>query len=198
MLSPTGRSVRSPRRGFTTIEILIVLAVIAILAAVIGRSVVGTVNSGRSAGLAESLAALRDGVFRYREDVRRWPTNLSYLSTQPVAATDLCGRTVPPGFLADWGGPYAARTITSAGIPVGDAVIQDALEPSGAFGIETTGTLFIVVAEVDSLVAVRLEEAYDNPVAAGVFGTGVIRWTDVAPTGDGRGTLRFGMAIRGC
>ena len=186
------------RRGFTTLEILVVLAVLAILAAVVGRSVVGSVNSGRSAGLAESLAALRDGVFRYREDVRRWPTNLSYLSAQPVAATDLCGRTVPPGFLNGWSGPYAARTITASGIPVGDAVIQDALEPSVVFGIETTGTLSIVVTEVDSVVAARLEVANDGAVAAGVYGTGVIRWTDTAPAGDHRGTLRYGLAIRGC
>lgn len=175
-------------------EILVVLAVLAALAAVVGRNVASTTQSGRSAALAESLDGLRRSIYAYRGDVRRYPTNLTQLSTQPAAgATDLCGRDVPPTFLANWRGPYTGQTVTGSGIPVGDALILDALEGPAGQGIETSGTLFIVVEDVDEAIAAALERSYDGEPLD--FGSGTIRWTDA---GGGIGTLRFGIAISGC
>ena len=176
-----------------------VLAVIAILATVIGRTVFPALVGGKSAGLAGSLDGLREAIYQYRTDVRRYPSNLTYLSSQPSSATDLCGRAVPAPFLADWRGPYTPQVITSGGIPVGDATIQDALEGPVGQGIESNGTLFIVVVDVDSAVAADLEAAYDDAtLPAGAYTSGIIRWTNQAPTNDPRGTLRFGLSVRGC
>lgn len=194
------RAPRGPRGrpGFTLIEILVVLAVLAVLAAVVGRNVASTTQSGRSAALAESLDALRGSIYAYRGDVRRYPTHLSQLSTKPTSASDLCvpARSVPAAFLDNWRGPYTAREITASGIPVGDARILDALDTPGVHGIETTGTLFIVVEDVDEAIAARLERVYDGETPD--YGAGVIRWEDAPPTGNGVGTLRFGIAISGC
>lgn len=196
--------VRSRRDGFTAIEMVVVLAVLAILAAVIARNVVGTVNSGRSAALAESLDALRQSVYAYRADVRRYPTQLAYLSTQPGSASDVCGRTVPPAFLAEWRGPYTAQMITASGLQVGDASILNGVEvvataPAPAPGIETPATLYIVVEDVDLAVAEDLEKAFDSEtISASSYTTGTILWEDTGTAGDASGTLRFGLSIRGC
>ena len=190
---------RGPRNGFTMIEIIAVLAVLAILAAVIMRVVGGTVSTGQAAGLAESLDGLRESIYAYRADVRRYPTSLTYLSSQPASATDLCGRNVPTAFLDEWRGPYVAQQIDSGGITVGSSEIQATLEGPASPGIETAGTLTIVVNAVDSLVAAELERAYDDEtISSGDYSDGVIRWTNTAPTGDRSGTLRFGIAITGC
>lgn len=188
------RARRGSRPGFTMIEILVVLAVLAALAAVIGRNVASTTQSGRSAALAESLDALRRSIYAYRGDVRRYPTNLSQLSAQPQAgALDLCGRNLPTAFRESWRGPYTAQTITASGIQVGDARIRDALESAAPQGIETPGTLLIVVDDVDEAIAVSLERAYDGDDTTDA--ADVIRWSDA---GNGVGVLRFGVAISGC
>lgn len=198
MLSARGRGeVSSSRRGFTTIEIVVVLAVLAILAAVITRNVVGTVNTGRSAALAESLDALRQSIYAYRGDVRRYPTNLQYLSSPPVGAVDICGRPLPAAFVEEWRGPYTAQAIPGGGKKVGEARVLDALQGPGSPGIETAGLLSIVVENVDFTIAEDLEHAYDDSNAPD-YGAGTVRWIDTAPTGDGSGTLYFGIAIRGC
>jgi type II secretory pathway pseudopilin PulG len=173
---------------------VIVLAIIAILAAVVHREVVRSMDTGRTAALAQSLDALRQAVFQYRSDVRRYPTHLTQLSTQPATATDLCGRNVPPGFLNQWNGPYTPQVITTNGIPMGDAVILDALdwEPKDT-DVNAVRTLFIEVDEVDQRIAEALRRAYDGE--AGTFTDGMIRWVD---GGNGRGILRFGLAVRGC
>lgn len=186
---------RSSRPGFTAIEVLVVLAVLAILAAVVHRQVGRSMDSGRSAALAQSLDGLRQAIYQYRTDVRRYPRELVFLSAQPASATDLCGRNVPAGFLEQWRGPYTAQPIGATGIQVGDARIQNALEPDPAtLAIEQTGTLSIVVTDVDVQVAEALDRAYDGD---GSLTTGVVRWSE-GVVGSGRGTLRFSLAVRGC
>jgi prepilin-type N-terminal cleavage/methylation domain-containing protein len=191
---------RSRRAGFTMIEVLLVLAVLAVIAAVVTVTVGRSVQQGRSAALAQTLDGLRQAIYQYRTDVRRYPTHLTFLAAQPGSATDHCNRTVPPGFLNQWRGPYTPQAIGPTGIQVGDARVLNALEREGGgfFTIEQAGTLFIVVEGVDSLVAARLERAYDDEtIGAGSYTSGVIRWAADVGT-PGRGTLRFGLAVRGC
>lgn len=179
------------------IEILVVLAVLAILAAIVVRNVASTTESGRSAGLAESLDALRESIYAYRSDVRRYPRQLTQLATQP-GTTDLCGRTVPTAFQQRWRGPYTGQTITTNGIPIGDArILNDLVIPTGQ-AIETAATLYIEVVDVDSTIAARLERAYDGETLS--YSDGVILWDDAGntTTGDRIGTLSFGMPINGC
>lgn len=186
------------RGGFTAIELLVVLAVLAILAAVVVRNVGSTTESGRTAGLAQSLDALRQSVYAYRADVRRYPTHLRYLTSKPGSADDLCNRTVPPPFLDEWRGPYTGQTITTDGIPIGDARILDALDFPAGHTIETPATLYIEVVDVDSTIAARLERAYDGETLS--YTDGVILWDDAGngSSGDRIGTLSFGIPISGC
>ncbi len=191
LITPRAARAAGRRGGFTAIEMLVVLAVLAILAALVVRNVASTTESGRTAGLAQSLDALRQSIYAYRADVRRYPTNLSQLSTPPASASDLCGRGVPATFLDEWRGPYTVQRLTANGIPVGDALILDPLVGPVGQGIEAPGTLYVLVVGVDSTIAARLERAYDGEPLS--YGSGVIQWSSA-----GNGTLKFGLDIRGC
>jgi prepilin-type N-terminal cleavage/methylation domain-containing protein len=181
------------RRGFTLAEILVTIAIVAVLAAVVVPTIGKRLSEGESASLASTLASLRDGILEYRADVRRYPTNLRYLSSAPVSATDLCAQSVPSSFLASWKGPYVDRAITTSGLKVNDGTVADAiaLSPS-TFTATTTGELSIEVSEVDSTVARRIERESDVTLD---FTAGTIRWTHL---GNGRGKLSLVIPARGC
>lgn len=188
---------RTRRRGFTTIEIVMVLAVIAILATIILVAVAGRgTRSGQVATLASNLEGLGRGIAEFRGDVLRYPSQLAYLGAPlPGGATDICGTTIPAGLAGRWRGPYLSRTFPTAGLPSGISLILNGLDRDPATGgVDEFGTLFIDVEEVEEAVALELEEQFDG---ATDFGTGSIRWTETAP-GSGQGTLRYAIPIRGC
>jgi len=92
------------RRGFTLIEIMVVIAVIAILASLVAPNVfrhVGTAQDATARAQVEMLGAALDA---YRLDNGRYPTTqqgLEALRTQPVA--DPRPR--------NWRGPYLRREL---------------------------------------------------------------------------------------
>jgi prepilin-type N-terminal cleavage/methylation domain-containing protein len=183
------------RSGFTMVEIVTVLAIMALLAAVVVPQILQRIGEGKGAALARTLSAVSDAAIEYRADVRRYPTHLRFLSTAPTAGTkDLCNQTVPTTFLAAWGGPYVKTPFTTSGVPVGDATVRDSLEldPVGPYTTSTNGSLVVVALNVDSTVAVQLEKAFDGN---STFGSGTIRFTPgLAKTG----TLKFAIPVRGC
>ncbi len=177
-------------RGLALAELLVVLAILAILAAVIVPSVVRRASGGAAGGLASDLKGLSDGIVAFRQDLRRYPLELFHLSTAPGASDkDACGKLLPdPG---RWRGPYVNRVIARTGVQTRAGIIADTLRrvPSGQ-----VATLFVDVREVDSVVAAELERAFDGEPLN--YGAGTIQWT--AGLEPGRGTMSFGMPIRGC
>lgn len=182
------------RTGFTLIEVVVVLAIIAILGAVLVASLARRPADAQAAAIARTLDALGEGVLEYRTDVRRYPSGLRHLSTPPPnGTTDLCGRPLPAPFRASWRGPYVGRVIPAAGFPVGDARVDEAVETEPAtFTPGTSGLLVFTVVDVDSVVAIDLEHDYD---ATEDLGAGTVRWT---ATGAGQGTLRYALPVTGC
>ncbi len=92
------------RRGFTLVEMLVVLAIIAVLAAVIGPEIfrnVGDANRGAARSQIEMLGLALD---QYRLDNHAYPTTeqgLGALRSAPAAGD-------PP---RNWRGPYLRRPI---------------------------------------------------------------------------------------
>jgi len=92
------------RRGFTLIEIMVVIAVIAILASLVAPNVfrhVGTANETTARAQIEMLGAALDA---YRLDNGRYPTTsqgLSALMTPPGGE----------GGARNWRGPYLRREV---------------------------------------------------------------------------------------
>jgi general secretion pathway protein G len=92
------RTARSARQsGFTLIEIMVVVVIIGLLAAVIVPSVVNKVDEARVAKAKQDIASLETALTMFRLDNSRYPTTdlgLTALTTQP---TDPSIRNWKPG-----------------------------------------------------------------------------------------------------
>jgi general secretion pathway protein G len=88
MKSPT-----SKHRGFTLIEILIVMAILAMLAALVGPALFSNLGKGQRATAATQMDLIGQGLDTYRLDVGRYPRELNGLIENDT------GRDV-------WNGPY--------------------------------------------------------------------------------------------
>jgi general secretion pathway protein G len=185
---------RSNRRAFTLLEIVIALVVVALLGAVIVSAVGGRIQDSKAAALAQTLSTLGSGIIEYRADVRRYPKNLRHLSTAPSGVTDLCNQTVPSSFLSSWQGPYTRSVFLPSGLVLQEMTVSDTMElsPVGPYTASTSGALLIVTRDVDSTVARDLEDRFDGN---GDWAAGTIRFTHAA---SGKGTLWFATPVRGC
>jgi prepilin-type N-terminal cleavage/methylation domain-containing protein len=182
---------RARRRlyGFTLLEVVVALLVIAMLAAAIYPTALGQIRSSQASALASQLDNLREAIVDFRENVTHYPQTLTQLTTSPLSGNDICNNPIANPAL--WRGPYMAANIIGS-FPVGDATVQNTLvrNPPGQF---PTGSGFIQinVTAVDTLVAASLERQFDGNALN--YATGTILWQPV--TG---GTLVFQIPIKGC
>jgi general secretion pathway protein G len=101
---PARRSLpRAHRRAFTLIEILVVIAVIAILASLVAPNVFQHVGTARSTTARSQLEMLATALDAYRLDTGRYPT-----SAQGLAALETIPSIDPP---STWRGPYLRRAL---------------------------------------------------------------------------------------
>lgn len=189
---------RSPsthlRPGFTLAEMIIVLGIIVVLAAVILTQVAPQARRGGTAALAQNLNAVSTAITSFRGDVRRYPSTLAQL-TRPLASgdVDVCGGNMPAVVRNRWHGPYLQRTVPAAGLPSGDATILNGLVRDPASGsFDSVATLYIIAVNVDRDAATDLEARFDGNAD---FSGGTVRWVSGGAAGD---TLRFAVPIRGC
>lgn len=140
---------RSPRRrtGFTLAEVLTAVAIIAILASVTVPAVKARVQDGYEDAIIQEFQTLSQAILAYRQDVGKYPPNVSYLlgittigTTPGVSPTDICGNFLTATDSAKWNGPYISRTyntaLTSYTIANRDAVqttFQRQVSASGSF-----------------------------------------------------------------
>lgn len=175
----------------TLVEVLLALAILAILAAVLYPTAAGQLRQGHSTALANQFVNLRDAIANYRENVGAFPNVLTLLTNQPVNGdNDSCGANLSVTERDAWRGPYINQNIVG-NMPVGNAVVQNVLTrnpfttagtPIGVLRIQATG--------VDADIAADLEEQFDGNAN---FATGTILWTAAS-----NGTLTFQIPIRGC
>jgi general secretion pathway protein G len=95
------RSSRSIK-AFTLIELMVVILIVAILAAVVVPRVIGRQEDAKVAKATSDLAALRGMLDQFRIDSDRYPTSEEGLEAL---------RT-PPADINGWKGPYSAKPIT--------------------------------------------------------------------------------------
>ncbi|MBU0918256.1 MAG: type II secretion system GspH family protein [Gammaproteobacteria bacterium] len=67
---------RNRHRGFTLIELIVVLAIVGLLASIVAPRYVRTVDNAREASLKTSLNVMRDAIDKYAADKGRYPDSL--------------------------------------------------------------------------------------------------------------------------
>jgi general secretion pathway protein G len=103
----------SPDRGFTLIEVLVVIVILGILAAVIVPNVVGRAHDARVSAAKQDVATLSQALAMYKLDNARLPTSeqgLKALIEKPVSAplpnNWRTGGYIPRLPNDPWGAPY--------------------------------------------------------------------------------------------
>ncbi|HEY0974623.1 MAG TPA: type II secretion system protein [Solimonas sp.] len=98
-------SVPESLKGFTLVELLVVMAIIALLLMIAAPRYSGSVQRGKEAALKETLATTRDALEQFYEDRGRYPYSLQDLVSSkylrklpydPVVDRDDAWIIVPP------------------------------------------------------------------------------------------------------
>ena len=102
------------RRGFTLVEVLVILAILAALAAILVPTVSNQVRKADIGRVTGDLTNLRTGVEAFLVDVHRYPDQAAQLA-YPIATTDadIYGNTYPSGLVSRWEGPYIDQLIAA-------------------------------------------------------------------------------------
>jgi prepilin-type N-terminal cleavage/methylation domain-containing protein len=176
-------------RGFTLAEVLVTLAIFAVLAALIVPQVTGQLRRGQSTALANQLTNLRTAITNYRDNVSRYPRALMQLTTAPVVGdVDLCGTALSPANRNAWRGPYLTQPVLVTGMPVADFTVRNNIIRNPATNAGTpVGQLRLTVQSVPIEIAADLEKQFDGD---SVYTTGNILYA-----GD---SLTFVMLVRDC
>lgn len=100
--------------GFTLVELLVVLAILGMLAALVGPQVLNQLGGAKSKSAAIQISDLEQALELYKLDVGKFPSNeqgLNALVRQPSGATGWNGPYLKKGELPDdpWGNPYEYR-----------------------------------------------------------------------------------------
>lgn len=112
-------SVRRRAQGFTLIELLVVLAILTLLAGLVGPKVLGQLGGAKSKTAAVQIADLEKSLDLFKLDVGRYPSTdegLQALVSKPATAAGWNGPYVKGGVPNDpWGKPYKYTSPAAAG-----------------------------------------------------------------------------------
>lgn len=100
-------------RGFTLIEIMVVVAILGILAALVVPKIIGRPDEARIVAARQDIAAIRQALNLYRLDNQRYPTTDQGLqalverpATNPVPTNWKAGGYLERLMHDPWGAPY--------------------------------------------------------------------------------------------
>lgn len=174
---------RTTRRtpGFTLAEILIALALIALLAAVLLPTVAGQILKGDAGRVMQDMDAVRGGIEQFLADVHRYPGKYSNLSTAVSAADtshkDINGNAYTAGLALKWSGPYVTKDTMSATVETGfgGRIINLFVKDANTNGVDY---VTVRIAGISSQDFFKIDEQVDGATAdtAGAKITGLLRF----------------------
>jgi general secretion pathway protein G len=97
------------RKGFTLVEVLVVVVVIAILAAVVLPKFINSGLRGKESALRADLKLMRNAIEMFHNDTDAWPASLADLAVTSAPANGLDDDGNSKAIIAThWKGPYLA------------------------------------------------------------------------------------------
>ena len=160
-------------KGFTLAEILVALALMAVLAAVLLPTVAGQLFKGDAGRVMQDLQAVRGGAEQFLADVRRYPGRYSDLSKIIATTnTDALGSLYSAGHVSRWKGPYVTKDTVNAQVETG---FGGALKNPFALVTNTNAIpyLTIVITGISGPDFDKIDEQMDGVVGRT---SGLLRW----------------------
>lgn len=178
-------------KGFTLIEIIGVLAVIAILAAMLAPRVFETIADSKSNRMANEIKAMKAAVANWYRDIGTLealdgggiPTNSDLLFQRDLVRNE---SVAGAGLWAKWNGPYLDSgldaTFYLSSVPIGGTFMTIQTQPTGTadFDLDGDGTddtikagtqvVFLEIQTVDSSDFIRVDRILD----AGMTDEGIL------------------------
>ena len=136
------------RKGFTLVELLVVIVVLAVLGAIVVPKFVGAGKTSKEAALRSDLQILRNAIQMFRSDTGYFPAALADVgvTSAPAAGLDTTG-TSKTILATDWKGPYvvsvpndpiSAAAFTYVATTAGDDPVGTVRSSSAATSTEGT------------------------------------------------------------
>lgn len=113
--------------GFTLVELLVVLLILALLAALVGPRVIGYMASSKVKTAAIQLSAYKTALELYHLDIGRYPDSAKGLKALMAAPADVKG----------WSGPYLDKSL--AADPWGNPYVYQAGPDGGSYTLKSLG-----------------------------------------------------------
>ena len=92
------------RRGFTLVELLVVIVVLAVLAAIVLPKFMNSSQRSKESALRSDLKLVRNAISMFQADTGKYPNALADLAETAVGSVKVAGGAVVTA--ADWHGPY--------------------------------------------------------------------------------------------
>ena len=184
MIAPTpyGRRSRGRRSGFTLAEVLVTLAIIAVMAAVLLPALNSQLSKGDTGRLESDFTNLQTGVQAFVSDVHRYPATIAQLTTALSGTpADLLGASIPSTLVAKWKGPYIGRDV-GVGNTAGGVISSTFTSVAGTNGVNY---LSVTVTGITPGDFANIENVLDEGVTGASSTTGSIRYN------SGSSTLTF-------
>ncbi len=167
---------RQRKRGFSLAEILVAIAIIAVVGAIVIPSIGGQLRSGDESRIQQDLTTLRTGAEQFLADVRRYPNSVGQLVAKPATTeSGLVGGVYTSAQVGRWRGPYLNKDSVSA-IKTGYDLSVTTTFGYANFPGTTQKYLTVDIATVDTGYARGVDRKMDD----GVESTGMIQYTIAA------------------
>jgi len=147
------------RKGFTLIEMLVVIAIIAVLAAIVAPSAFKAVDKGKISSAVGNFKSIKTAVMAYYADTGAWPADIANTTGRGLVTNDS---------VSGWDGPYL------------DKWPGKGQWGNGTYGFATNGTArWVTLSAVPAADAQKIDTSLDG-TADGAAGS--VTYSNATPT----------------